>query len=70
MIESYNVKFSINRKCNCQDNSVAESFFKILKTKLIYGNKRMSKKQMQLEVFEYLEIRCNKNNSRLNYLTI
>jgi hypothetical protein len=23
----------------------------------------MSKKQMQLEVFEYLEIRCNKNNS-------
>ncbi|WP_445757744.1 IS3 family transposase [Polaribacter sp.] len=49
---------------------MAESFFKILKTKLIYGNKRMSKKQMQLEVFEYLEIRCNKNNSRLNYLTI
>lgn len=72
MIESYNVKRSMSRKGNCWDNAVAESFFKTLKTELIYGNKRMSKKQMELEVFEYIEIWYNKKrrHSALNYLTI
>jgi transposase InsO family protein len=72
IIESYNVKRSMSRKGNCWDNAVAESFFKTLKTELIYGNKRMSKKQMELEVFEYIEIWYNKKrrHSALNYMTI
>ena len=43
-------------KGNCWDNAVAESFFKSLKTELIYGNKLITKEQMKLEIFEYIEI--------------
>jgi transposase InsO family protein len=63
---------SMSRKDNCWDNEVAESFFKSLKTELIYGNKLISKEQMKLEIFEYIEIWYNKKrrHSALNYATI
>jgi len=63
---------SMSRKGNCWDNAVAESFFKSLKTELIYGNKLISKEQMKLEIFEYIEIWYNKKrrHSALNYATI
>lgn len=71
-IESYGVVRSMSRKGNCWDNAVAESFFKSLKTELIYGNKLMTKKQMELEIFEYIEIWYNKKrrHGALNYRTI
>lgn len=71
-IESYKVIRSMSRKGNCWDNAVAESFFKSLKTELIYGNKLISKQQMELEIFEYIEIWYNKKrrHSALNYKTI
>ncbi len=45
---------------------------KSLKTEFIYGNKLISSKQMQLEIFEYIEIFYNRNrrNSALDYKTI
>lgn len=51
---------------------MAESFFKSLKTELIYGNKLISKEKMELEIFEYIEIWYNKKrrHSALNYQTI
>jgi transposase InsO family protein len=55
-VESYGVIRSMSRKGNCWDNAVAESFFKTLKTELIYGNKLISSQQMLLEIFEYIEI--------------
>jgi transposase InsO family protein len=63
---------SMSRKGNCWDNAVAESFFKSLKTELIYGNKLISKEQMKLEIFEYIEIWYNKKrrHSALKYATI
>ena len=71
-IESYNIKRSMSRKGNCWDNAVAESFFKSLKTALVYGNKLISKEQMKLEIFEYIEIWYNKKrrHSALNYMNI
>lgn len=71
-IESYEVIRSMSRKGNCWDNAVAESFFKSLKTELIYGNKLITKEQMQLEIFEYIEIWYNKKrrHGALNYKTI
>lgn len=71
-IESYGVIRSMSRKGNCWDNAVAESFFKSLKTELIYGNKLISKEKMELEIFEYIEIWYNKKrrHSTLNYQTI
>ncbi len=71
-LDSYTVTRSMSRKGDCWDNAVAESFFKSLKTELIYGNKLISRKQMRLEIFEYIEIWYNKKrrHSALNYKTI
>ena len=71
-IESYGVIRSMSRKGNCWDNAVAESFFKSLKTELIYGNKLITKQQMELEIFEYIEVWYNKKRRHvaLNYKTI
>ena len=62
----------MSSKRNCWNNAVSESFFKSLKTKLIYGNKLISKKQIKLIIFEYIEIWYNrkKKHSALNYATI
>ncbi|MCD1116745.1 IS3 family transposase [Chryseobacterium turcicum] len=71
-LDFYNVIRSMSRRGNYWDNAVAESFFKSLKTELIYGNKLTTKEQMELEVFEYIEIWYNKKrrHSILNYQTI
>lgn len=62
----------MSRKGNCWDNAVAESFFKPLKTELIYGYKLIFKKQMESEIFQYIEIWYNRKrrHSSLNYKTI
>jgi transposase InsO family protein len=46
---------SRSRKGNCWDNEVAESFFKILKTVLIYHTDYATKQQAKLSIFEYIE---------------
>jgi len=71
-IGSYKVIRSMSRKGNCWDNAVAESFFKSLKAELIYGSKLITKQEMELEIFEYIEIWYNKKrrHSTLNYKTI
>lgn len=71
-IESYGIIRSMSRKGNCWDNAVAESFFKSLKTELVYGNKLKTKAQMEVEIFEYIEIWYNqkRRHSALNYMTI
>ena len=51
---------SMSRKGNCWDNAVAESFFKTLKTEMIYGFKQISKEKMRTELFEYIEIWYNR----------
>lgn len=38
----------------------AESFFKSLKTELIYGNKLITKEQMKIQIFEHIKIWYNK----------
>jgi putative transposase len=73
VLDSYKkITRSMSRKGNCWDNAVAESFFKSLKTELIYGNKLISKERMKLEIFEYIEIWYNRKrrHSALNYATI
>lgn len=73
VLDSYKkITRSMSRKGNCWDNAVAESFFKSLKTELIYGNKLISKEQMKLEVFEYIEVWYNRKrrHSALKYATI
>jgi len=72
LLESYGIVQSMCRTANCWDNAVAESFFKTLKSELIYGNKLVSKEQIKAMLFEYVEIYYNQNrrHSALNNLTI
>ncbi|CAM4186843.1 IS3 family transposase [Flavobacterium antarcticum] len=46
----------MSRTGNCWDKAVADSFFKSLKTELIYGDKLISKEQMRLQVVEYIDL--------------
>lgn len=71
-LKHYSITQSMSRKGNCWDNEVAESFFKTLKTELIYERKLISKEQMKIEIFEYIEIwyRKKRRHSYLGYLTI
>lgn len=63
---------SMSRKGNCWDNAVAESFFKTLKSEQLYGNKLVSKEQMKMDLFQYIEIWYNRErrHSAIGNLTI
>lgn len=63
---------SMSRKGNCWDNAVAESFFKTLKTELIYHNKYQTKQQAAVSIFEYIETFYNtqRRHKYLKNLTI
>lgn len=70
MLDSITVTRSMSYKGDCWDNAVVESFFKSLKTELIYGNKLITKEQMELEIFEYIEIWYNKKKEGTLLCTI
>lgn len=67
-----NVIRSMSRKGNCWDNAVAESFFKTLKTELIYHQTYQTKAEAELSIFEYIETFYNtkRRHQQLNNLTI
>lgn len=71
-LKSYNIIQSMSGAGDCWDNAVAESFFKSLKTELIYGTKLVGAKQMRNTIFEYIEIwyRKQRRHSYLGYQTI
>jgi transposase InsO family protein len=62
---------SMSRKGNCWDNAVAESFFKTMKTEMVYHKEFNTGEQAKLAVFEYIEIWYNRErrHSTLGYLT-
>jgi transposase InsO family protein len=72
LLASYSITQSMSRKGNCWDNAVAESYFKTLKSELIYGNKLVAKDEVKSMLFEYVEIYYNQNrrHSALGNLTI
>ena len=67
VLKSLNACQSMSRKGNCWDNAVTESFFKTLKSELVYGTKMKSKEEMSLYVFEYIEAWYN-HKRRFSYL--
>lgn len=62
---------SMSRKGNCWDNSVAESFFKTLKTECVYQYRFTDKEQAALIVFEYIETWYSRKrlHSALGYMS-
>lgn len=73
LLQSYkHVKRSMSRKGNCWDNAVAESFFKTIKTELVYRTRYADRHQAAISIFEWIETWYNKNrrHSALGNLTI
>lgn len=62
---------SMSRKGDCWDNSPAESFFKTLKTEMVYHQEFKSKKEAKLAIFEFIEVWYNRKrrHSSLGYLS-
>ncbi|MFC2125438.1 IS3 family transposase, partial [Bacteroidota bacterium] len=62
---------SMSRKGDCWDNAVAESFFKSIKTEMIYHCEFKTRQEAKLAVFEYIEIWYNRKrkHSTLGYLS-
>jgi putative transposase len=67
-----NITRSMSRKGNCWDNAVAESFFKTLKTELVYHYHYNTRQQAELSIFEYIETFYNtvRRHKQLNNLSI
>jgi hypothetical protein len=70
LLAQHGIEPSMSRKGNCWDNAVAESFFHTLKTELIYPDDFDTHEQVQMAVFEYIEVfynrqRCHSANSYL-----
>ena len=55
LLKSNGIKPSMSRKGNCWDNAVAESFFKTLKTELVYHCCFKNKEMAKLHIFRYIE---------------
>jgi len=70
-IQQYETKQSMSRKGNCWDNAVAENFFKILKSEMVYQTKYQSILQAKTDVFEFIEIWYNRKriHAYLGYKT-
>jgi transposase InsO family protein len=58
-----NITQSMSRKGNCWDNAVAESFFKTLKSNIVYNDYFYTKKQAKFKIFEYIEFFYNRIRS-------
>jgi transposase InsO family protein len=65
------IRQSMSRKGNCWDNAVAESFFKTIKTEMIYQNVYKTRAKASLAIFEYIEVWYNRKrrHSYLGYLS-
>jgi len=62
---------SMSRKANCWDNAVAESFFRTLKTELIYHEQYATRIKASASIFEYIEVFYNRQrrHSTIGYLS-
>jgi len=71
LLKKYKFVQSMSGKGNCYDNAVAESFFKTLKTELVYHERYWTRAQARASIFEYIEVFYNRvrKHSYLGYLS-
>ena len=55
VLRRHGATLSMSRKGNCWDNAVAESFFHSLKVEAIHGNDFQTRREVEREVFDYIE---------------
>jgi transposase InsO family protein len=54
---------SMSRKGNCYDNATMESSWSTLKLELVYRRKFATRDQARGQIFEYIEIFCNRQRA-------
>lgn len=71
LLDKHKIVQSMSGKGNCYDNAVAESFFKTLKTELVYHERYTTRAQARNSIFEYIEAFYNRirKHSALGYLS-
>jgi transposase InsO family protein len=71
LLKINNAFSSMSRKGNCWDNAVAESFFKIIKSELIYHCKYATRSEARDSIFEYIETFYNRKrlHSSVGYMS-
>ncbi|MFR9611625.1 MAG: IS3 family transposase [Rikenellaceae bacterium] len=60
LLKTNNITQSMSRKGNCWDNAVAESFFKTLKSEIVYGVSLSTSEKLRDRVFTWTECWYNK----------
>jgi len=68
-ISKHGFQCSMSRKGNCWDNAPAESFFKTLKSDLVYHHRFRTRAEAEQAIFEYIEVFYNRlrQHSSLDY---
>ena len=68
-LQEHDITPSMNRKGNCWDNAVMESFFSRLKVELIYAEDYKTRSEVHTGLFEYIEVFYNRirRHSSLGY---
>jgi putative transposase len=71
LLDKHDFVQSMSRKGDCWDNAVAESFFSIIKSELIYHKRFKDRDDALPAIFEYIEAYYNRNrkHSTLGYKT-
>ena len=70
-LRAHKITASMSRKGNCYDNAFVETFFKTLKTELIYREEFETRAEAKAAIFEFIEVWYNRQrlHSSLGYLT-
>ncbi len=68
-LEKHGLIQSMSGKGNCYDNAVTETFFKTLKTELVYSEHYRTREEARHSLFEYIEVFYNRKrkHSTLGY---
>ena len=71
LLRRYQLICSMSRKGNCWDNSVAESFFRTIKTELIYKTRYATREIARQSIFHYIETYYNRirRHSTLGFIS-
>ena len=69
LLAHHGAKSSMSGKGNCYDNACAETFFKTLKTELVYFERYKTRNEAKESIFEYIEVFYNRErkHSTLGY---
>jgi len=69
LLQSHDVEPSMSRSGNCYDNAVMESFFKTLKTELVYQEHYLTHEQARQSLHQYIDLfyNCQRLHSALDY---